>query len=397
MIDMNTVLVANRGEIAVRVIRSARALGLRTVAVYSDADADSPHVQAADVAFRLGPPPVGESYLSIERLIAACEATGAGLVHPGYGFLSERAAFARAVTESGRVFVGPPAQAIDAMGDKARAKVAMRAADVPTVPGFDGDDPDDATLLEAAEEVGFPLLVKASAGGGGRGMRVVRSSAELPDALASARREALGAFGSGALLLERLIEQGRHVEVQVMADQHGTVLHLGERDCSVQRRHQKVIEEAPSPAVGPALRAEMGAAAVRAAAAVGYVGAGTVEFLLDADGSFYFLEMNTRLQVEHPVTELVTGLDLVAMQLRVALGQPLGLTQDDVVLTGHAIEARLYAEEPGADYAPRTGTLTVFDVPEGPGLRCDSGVGSGDRVSAFYDPMLAKLMASPAW
>jgi len=393
MIDKNTVLIANRGEIAVRVIRSARALGMRTVAVYSDADAGAPHVRAADTAFRLGPAPVGESYLSIERLLAACEATGAGLVHPGYGFLSERAAFARAVTEAGRVFVGPPAAAIDAMGDKARAKAAMRAADVPTVPGFDGEDPDDEALLGAAADVGFPLLVKAAAGGGGRGMRVVRQASELPGALASARREAQGAFGSGALLLERLIEQGRHVEVQVMADRHGTVLHLGERDCSVQRRHQKVIEEAPSPAVGPALRAEMGAAAVRAAAAVGYVGAGTVEFLLDADGSFYFLEMNTRLQVEHPVTELVTGLDLVALQLRVALGEPLGLTQDDVRLSGHAIEARLYAEEPAEDYAPRTGTLTAFDVPAEPGLRCDRGVGSGDRVSAFYDPMLAKLMA----
>jgi len=393
MIDMNTVLIANRGEIAVRVIRSARALGMRTVAVYSDADAGAPHVRAADVAFRLGPPPVGESYLSIERLLAACEATGAGLVHPGYGFLSERAAFARAVTEAGRVFVGPPAAAIDAMGDKARAKTAMRAADVPTVPGFDGEDPDDETLIAAAAGVGFPLLVKAAAGGGGRGMRVVRQASELPGALASARREAQGAFGSGALLLERLIERGRHVEVQVMADRHGTVLHLGERDCSVQRRHQKVIEEAPSPAVGPALRAEMGAAAVRAAAAVGYVGAGTVEFLLDSDGSFYFLEMNTRLQVEHPVTELVTGLDLVALQLRVALGEPLGLSQDDVRLSGHAIEARLYAEEPAEDYAPRTGTITAFEVPAGPGLRCDRGVGSGDRVSAFYDPMLAKLMA----
>jgi geranyl-CoA carboxylase alpha subunit len=394
MIDKHTVLVANRGEIALRVIRSARALGLRTVAVYSDADADAPHVRAADEAFRLGPAPVGESYLSVERLLAACEATGAGLVHPGYGFLSERASFARAVEGSGRVFVGPPADAIDAMGDKARAKAAMRAADVPTVPGFDGDDPSDAALLEAAASVGFPLLVKASAGGGGRGMRVVRQAAELPAALASARREAEGAFGSGALLLERLIERGRHVEVQVMADRHGTVLHLGERDCSVQRRHQKVIEEAPSPAVSPALRAEMGAAAVRAAAAVGYVGAGTVEFLLDDDGSFYFLEMNTRLQVEHPVTELVTGLDLVDLQLRVALGQPLGLAQDDIVLRGHAIEARLYAEEPAAGYAPRTGTLTAFSVPEGPGLRCDAGVAAGGTVSAFYDPMLAKLMAA---
>ena len=388
-----TLLVANRGEIAARILRSARALGLRTVAVFSDADATAPHVLEADEAVRIGPAAVVDSYLSAEAVLSAAQATGATLVHPGYGFLSERADFAEAVEARGLTFVGPPPAAIEAMGDKAQAKMAMRAADVPIVPGFEADDPSDEELVAAASSVGFPLLVKAAAGGGGRGMRVVRSPGELPAALASARREAEGAFGSGVLLLERLIEGGRHVEVQVMADRHGTVLHLAERDCSVQRRHQKVIEEAPCPVLTPALRDAMGAAAVRAASAVGYVGAGTVEFLLDASGAFYFLEMNTRLQVEHPVTELITGLDLVDLQLRVALGEPLGFAQADLRLQGHAIEARLYAEEPGAGFAPRTGTLTAFSVPTGPGLRCDAGVGSGDAVSIHYDPMLAKLIA----
>ncbi len=388
-----TLLVANRGEIAVRILRSARALGLRTVAVYSDADATAPHVLEAEEAVRLGPAAVGESYLSIQAVLAAAEATGATLVHPGYGFLSERADFAQAATDRGLTFVGPPAAAIEAMGDKAQAKMAMRAAKVPIVPGFEADDPSDEELVAAASEVGFPLLVKAAAGGGGRGMRVVRTPDALPAALSSARREAEGAFGSGVLLLERLIEGGRHVEVQVMADRHGTVVHLGERDCSVQRRHQKVIEEAPCPVLTPGLRDAMGAAAVRAASAVGYVGAGTVEFLLDDSGSFYFLEMNTRLQVEHPVTELVTGLDLVALQLRVALGEPLGFEQAELRLRGHAIEARLYAEEPAAGFAPRTGTLAAFSVPSGAGLRCDAGISAGDVVSIHYDPMLAKLIA----
>ena len=391
--SFDSLLVANRGEIACRVLRTARARGLRTIAVYSDADAQAPHVALADEAVRIGPAPVGESYLDLRRVLAAAARTGAQAIHPGYGFLSENADFARACAEAGVVFVGPPAEAIDAMGDKASAKARMRAAGVPCVPGFDADDPSDAALLAAGPGVGFPLLVKASAGGGGRGMRRVDHIDALPAALRSARAEAAGAFGSGHLLLERLVEGARHVEVQVMADSTGHVIHLGERDCSVQRRHQKVIEEAPSPAVSPALRDEMGAAACAAARAVGYVGAGTVEFLLAADGAFYFLEMNTRLQVEHPVTELVTGLDLVALQLQVATGAPLGLAQADVTLTGHAIEARLYAEAPAAGYAPRTGDIACFSPGAGVGVRIDAGLGPVSTVSPHYDPMIAKIIA----
>ena len=388
----DTLLVANRGEIAVRILRSAHALGLRTVAVFSDADADAPHVALADVAVRIGPAAVGESYLDPQRILAAAAATGAQAVHPGYGFLSENAAFAEAVVAAGLVWVGPPAAAIAAMGDKAAAKARMRAAGVPVVPGFDADDPTDATLLAEASRVGFPLLVKATAGGGGRGMRIVRRADDLPDALRSARAEAGAAFGSGRLLLERLVEGARHVEVQVFADAHGTTLHFGERDCSVQRRNQKVVEEAPSPAVSADLRGEMGRAACAAAAAVGYQGAGTVELLLGPDGSFYFLEMNTRLQVEHPVTEAVTGLDLVELQLRVALGEPLPVSQDDVTLRGHAIEVRLYAEDPAQGYLPQPGPVVAWSPPAG--VRVDHGLPRVGEISASYDPMVAKLIAA---
>lgn len=389
----STVLVANRGEIACRIIRSIHALGFRAVAVYSDADAEAPHVALADDALRIGPAPVGESYLDPVRLLDAARRAGAQAIHPGYGFLSENASFAQAVIDSGMIFIGPPPGAIDAMGDKARSKVRMRAHGVPVIPGYDDEDQRDEALLAAAAHIGFPLLVKASAGGGGRGMRRVYDAASLPEALRSARAEAESSFGSGRLLLEKLLDDARHVEVQVFADQHGRVLHLGERDCSVQRRHQKVVEEAPSPAVSPALRAQMGEAACAAARAVGYVGAGTVEFLLDADGSFYFLEMNTRLQVEHPVTELITGLDLVALQLRVALGEPLPFTQEEVTLRGHAIEVRLYAEDPSQDYLPATGPVRLFLPPSGEGVRVDHGLRDGLEITANYDPMLAKIMA----
>ena len=389
----DTLLVANRGEIACRVIRSARDLGLRTVAVYSDADAGAPHVALADLAVRLGPGPAAESYLDAERILAAAAQAGAQAIHPGYGFLSESAAFARACTEAGLIFVGPSAESVAAMGDKAAAKVRMRAAGVPVVPGYDGEEQADAAFAQAAEGIGYPVLVKASAGGGGRGMRRVDRAEDLPEALARARNEARSAFGSEHLILEKLVEGGRHVEVQVLADTQGTCLHLFERDCSTQRRHQKVIEEAPSPAVSPELRARMGQAAVRAAEAVAYTGAGTVELLLDDSGAFYFLEMNTRLQVEHPVTELVTGLDLVALQLRVAMGEPLGLRQEDLSLRGHAIEARLYAEDPADGDRPQTGTVVAFRAPEGAGLRTDHGLVDGLEVSPFYDSMLAKVMA----
>jgi len=386
------VLVANRGEIACRVLRSARDLGLRTVAVYSDADAQAPHVALADRAVRIGPAAVGESYLSVPALLSAAERTGATHVHPGYGFLSEDADFARAVVDAGLIWVGPPPQAIAAMGDKSRAKARMRDAGVPVVPGAEGE-PD--ALIQAAEQVGYPLLVKASGGGGGRGIRRVDRAQDLPAALERAAAEARAAFGSDRLLLERLVQGARHVEVQILADAQGNVIHLGERDCSTQRRHQKVIEEAPSPAVDAALRHAMGEAACAAARAVGYVGAGTVELLLDDDGqSFYFLEMNTRLQVEHPVTELIAGVDLVELQLRVALGQPLPLEQGRVRLHGHAIEARLYAEEPAQDFAPRTGRLHAFEPPQArDGLRIDAGVASGQEIGSDYDPMIAKVIA----
>jgi geranyl-CoA carboxylase alpha subunit len=396
MSTFSTILIANRGEIACRIIRSAHALGYRTVAVYSSADADAPHVQLADRAVLIGPPPVRESYLHVERLLKAAQDSGADAVHPGYGFLSENAEFAQACLDAGLVFIGPGPAAIHAMGNKAAAKRAMIAAGVPCIPGFQ-DSSDEAQhedrLHAEALKIGFPVLIKAAAGGGGRGMRKVRSEGELAAAIRSARTEASSAFASGELILERAIVDGRHVEIQVFGDAHGNVIHLGERDCSVQRRHQKVVEEAPSPAVNPELRARMGAAAVAAASSIAYVGAGTVEFMLDADGAFYFLEMNTRLQVEHPVTECVTGLDLVELQLRVAAGEPLPLTQDQVTLTGHAIEVRLYAEDPYSGYMPQSGPVHAWQPATGAGVRVDHGIRAGQQVTPHYDPMIAKLIA----
>ena len=390
------ILIANRGEIACRIIRTAKALGYRTVAVFSDADAGALHVRQADEAVRIGAPPARDSYLNIAALLAAAKVAGADAVHPGYGFLSENAAFAEACAGAGLVFIGPPAAAIHAMGNKARAKNLMAAAGIPCVPGYQGADQSDATMLAEGQRVGFPLMVKAAAGGGGRGMRLVASPDELANALTRARSEAASAFGSDELILERAITEARHIEFQIFADRHGNVIHLGERDCSVQRRHQKVIEETPSPAVSADLRTTMGEAAVAAARAIDYVGAGTVEFLLDRSGKFYFLEMNTRLQVEHPVTEAVTGLDLVAWQLRVAAGEKLPLEQHQVRRNGHAIEARLYAEDPHSNFLPQSGTLIAWRPASGEGVRIDHGLASGAGVSPFYDPMLAKVIAHGA-
>jgi geranyl-CoA carboxylase alpha subunit len=389
------ILVANRGEIACRVMRTARDLGYRTVAVYSDADATAPHVAIADEAVRIGPAPAAESYLNIAAILDAARRTGADAVHPGYGFLSENAAFAKACAEAKLVFIGPPAEAIAAMGNKAGAKRRMIAAGVPTVPGYLGDEQDDERLTVEAQALGFPLLVKAVAGGGGRGMRLANSLAELPEALAGARREAKAAFGDATLMLERLIAQGRHIEIQVFADAHGNAVHLGERDCTAQRRRQKVIEEAPSPIVTPAMRDAMGRDAVAATLAVGYRGAGTVEFIVDGELRHYFLEMNTRLQVEHPVTEMITGLDLVEWQLRIAAGETLPLRQEQIRFEGHAIEARLYAEDPYAGFAPQTGTVLHFRPEDAlrAGVRFDAGIAEGGKVNPHYDPMLAKLIA----
>ncbi len=388
-----TILVANRGEIAVRVLRTARALGYRTAAVYSDADSGAPHVRLADAAARIGPPPAAESYLDIGSILRAAAETGADAVHPGYGFLSENAGFAAACADAGLTLIGPDADAIAIMGDKAEARRRMTEAGVPCVPGYDGPDQGDAVLAAAAADIGFPVMVKAAAGGGGRGMRLVTKPADLPEALAAARSEAESAFGSGSLILEKAIVRPRHVEIQIFADSHGNTIHLGERDCSVQRRHQKVIEEAPCPVMTGDLREAMGAAAVEAARSIGYCGAGTVEFLLDADGTFYFLEMNTRLQVEHPVTEAITGLDLVALQIRVAEGRPLGFVQEDFRPSGHAIEARLYAEDAARDFLPAAGDIALWRPASGPGVRIDSGVESGQAVPPFYDPMIAKAVA----
>jgi geranyl-CoA carboxylase alpha subunit len=392
--SFETLLIANRGEIACRILRTARRLGLRTVAVYAEADADAPHVQMADRALCIGPAPAAQSYLNIEAVLAAARASGADAVHPGYGFLSENAAFAQACVEAGLVFVGPPASAIEAMGDKAAAKQRMQAAGVPVLPGYLDASAGEERLLAEAERLGLPLLVKAVAGGGGRGMRLVRERAELPGALSAARREASAAFSDGRLMLERLVEGGRHIEVQVFADAHGGVVHLGERDCTAQRRRQKVIEEAPSPIVDPAMREAMGKAAVTAARAVDYVGAGTVEFIVDGERRHWFLEMNTRLQVEHPVTEAITGLDLVEWQLRVAMGEPLPLRQEQIVLQGHAIEARWYAEDPYAAFAPQCGPIHYWRPQHhaAEGLRIDDGIREGGSVTPHYDPLLAKLI-----
>ncbi|MGK8487383.1 acetyl/propionyl/methylcrotonyl-CoA carboxylase subunit alpha [Nocardia asiatica] len=394
-VGFETVLVANRGEIAVRVIRTLRDLGIRSVAVYSDADADARHVHEADTAVRLGPAPARESYLAIDRVVAAAVRTGAQAVHPGYGFLSENAAFAAALAEAGIVFLGPPARAIEVMGDKITAKNTVAAFGVPVVPGIATPGLTDDELIAAAAEVGYPVLVKPSAGGGGKGMRRVDDPARLPEALRSARREAAAAFGDDTLFLERFVTRPRHIEVQVLADQFGNVLHLGERECSLQRRHQKVIEEAPSPLLDAATRARIGAAACNTARSVDYVGAGTVEFIVSADrpDEFFFMEMNTRLQVEHPVTELVTGVDLVECQVRVAAGQKLAVAQDDIRMVGHAIEARVYAEDPGRGFLPTGGTVLDLDEPEGNGVRVDSGLRIGTRVGSDYDPMLSKVIA----
>ncbi|MGW4162696.1 ATP-binding protein [Streptomyces sp. NPDC004788] len=385
----DTVLVANRGEIAVRVIRTLRELGVRSVAVHSDADADARHVREADTAVRIGPPAASESYLNVPALLDAARRTGAQAVHPGYGFLAENAGFARACAEAGLVFIGPSAEAISLMGDKIRAKETVQAAGVPVVPG--AADPD---IVDAARELGAPVLLKPSAGGGGKGMRLVRDLAVLEDEIAAARREARSSFGDDTLLVERWIDRPRHIEIQVLADAHGNVVHLGERECSLQRRHQKIIEEAPSVLLTPEIRASMGAAAVEAARSCGYVGAGTVEFIVPGGdpSSYYFMEMNTRLQVEHPVTELITGLDLVEWQLRVAAGEPLSFSQDEVRLDGWAIEARICAEDPARGFLPSGGTVLALNEPAGAGVRTDSGLSEGTEVSSLYDPMLSKVI-----
>jgi 3-methylcrotonyl-CoA carboxylase alpha subunit len=394
MQPLNSVLIANRGEIACRVMRTAKAMGLSTIAVHSATDSHARHVREADIAVNLGGSKASESYLQIDKLIAAAKASGAQAIHPGYGFLSENAGFARAVEQAGLIFLGPPAAAIDAMGSKSAAKSLMETAGVPLVPGYHGDAQDAATFREASARIGYPVLLKATAGGGGKGMKVVERDEDLAEALASAQREAQSSFGDSRMLVEKYVLKPRHVEIQVFADQHGHCLYLNERDCSIQRRHQKVVEEAPAPGLTPQMRQAMGEAAVRAAQAIGYVGAGTVEFLLDAGGDFFFMEMNTRLQVEHPVTEAITGLDLVAWQIRVAQGEPLPITQAEVPLNGHAIEVRLYAEDPANDFLPATGTLALYrESSQGPGRRVDSGVAEGDEVSPFYDPMLGKLIA----
>ena len=387
------ILIANRGEIACRVIKTARRLGVRTVAVYSEADAAARHVALADEAVAIGSAPARDSYLCADKIVAAARQTGAQAVHPGYGFLSENAAFAAACAAVGLVFIGPPVAAIEAMGSKSAAKRIMEQAGVPLVPGYHGDAQDDDLLAAEAHKIGYPVLLKAVAGGGGKGMRVVERAEEFAAALAAARRESAAAFGDQAMLVEKYLIRPRHVEIQIFADGHGDVVHLFERDCSLQRRHQKVLEEAPAPGLDDARRGAMGAAAVAAAKAIGYVGAGTVEFIVAADGTFFFMEMNTRLQVEHPVTELVTGQDLVEWQLRVAAGEPLPLGQEALRLNGHAFEARIYAEDPARDFLPATGHLAHLRFPDaGPHVRIDTGVRQGDAVSIHYDPMIAKLI-----
>jgi geranyl-CoA carboxylase alpha subunit len=392
MNNFNSILIANRGEIACRVIRTAKKLGYRTVAVYSDADAGAPHVKLADDAVRIGSGPVGESYLVPELILQAAASSGAESIHPGYGFLSENAAFAEAVESAGLVFIGPTREAIDVMGNKAESKRRMIEAGVPCVPGYEGHDQSDKTLIAEGLKIDLPLMVKAAAGGGGRGMRLVHDQADLANAIKLARAEAEGAFGSGELILEKAIIKPRHVEIQVFADTFGNTVHLGERDCSVQRRHQKVIEEAPCPIMTPELREKMGQSAIDAAKSVNYRGAGTVEFLLDDSGFFYFLEMNTRLQVEHPVTELITGLDLVELQISVAQGEPLDLSQDDISLEGHAIEVRLYTEDPSQDFLPASGPVDLWAPASGVGVRIDDGISTGQAISPFYDPMVAKVI-----
>jgi geranyl-CoA carboxylase alpha subunit len=385
------VLVANRGEIALRVMRTARRLGYGVVAVYSDADRDALHVREADQAVRIGEALPAQSYLKIDAIIAAARASGATAVHPGYGFLAENEDFALACRDAGLVFIGPSPEAIRAMGNKAGAKDIMQKAGVPIVPGYQGADQSDAVMLAEAAKIGFPVMIKAVAGGGGRGMRLVADAAAFPDALRSARSEAQGAFGDPTVILERAIVDPRHIEIQVFGDRYGNAIHLGERDCSVQRRHQKLIEEAPSPKVTPELRARMGAVAVSAVKSIGYEGAGTLEFLLDPSGEFYFMEMNTRLQVEHPVTEAVTGLDLVELQLRIAAGKPLALKQEDVKFSGHAIEVRLCSEDAGHDFMPQSGRMALWQMPDG--IRVEHALQSGSEIPPFYDSMIAKIIS----
>jgi 3-methylcrotonyl-CoA carboxylase alpha subunit len=387
------ILIANRGEIACRVMRTTRRLGVRTVAVYSEADANAMHVAMADEAYCIGPAAARESYLHIDNILGVAKRAGAEAIHPGYGFLSENADFAEACAKAGVVFIGPPADAIRAMGSKSAAKNIMEHAGVPLVPGYHGDDQDASFLHREADRIGYPLLIKASAGGGGKGMRIVEKSPQFADALAGCKREAQSAFGDDKVLLERYLVRPRHIEIQVFADARGNCVHLFERDCSVQRRHQKVLEEAPAPGMTPERRAQMGAAAVAAARAIGYVGAGTVEFIVDAAGTFHFMEMNTRLQVEHPVTEMITGLDLVEWQLRVAHGEALPLAQEALHINGHALEARVYAEDPDKGFLPATGRIAHLGVPEASRhVRIDTGVRAGDEISPFYDPMIAKLI-----
>jgi 3-methylcrotonyl-CoA carboxylase alpha subunit len=387
------ILIANRGEIACRVIKTARRLGIKTVAVFSDADRNARHVALADEAVHIGGSPARESYLVVDRIVGAARRTGAEAIHPGYGFLSENAGFAEACAAAGIVFIGPPPSAIRAMGSKSEAKKIMEKAKVPLVPGYHGDDQSPELLAREAERIGYPVLIKASAGGGGKGMRVVEAPAKFADALAGAKREAKASFADDQVLVEKYLTRPRHIEIQVFADSHGNCLHLFERDCSIQRRHQKVIEEAPAPAMDPKRREAMGAAAVAAAKAIGYVGAGTVEFIADQDGTFYFMEMNTRLQVEHPVTEMITGQDLVEWQLVVAAGGRMPLAQEQLEIDGHAVEVRLYAEDPARNFLPSTGTLVHLRLPtEGSHVRVDTGVGQGDTVTPFYDPMIAKVI-----
>jgi len=389
-------LIANRGEIAVRIARTCRAMGITSIAVYSDADAEALHVRECDEALRVGPAPARESYLDIGKIVAAARGSRAQAVHPGYGFLSENADFAQACLDAQLTFVGPPPAAMEAVGDKIAAKRTAATVGVPTVPGYLGDEQDVDVFVREAKRIGTPLIVKAAAGGGGKGMRLVRDVAQLRDALEGAQREARSAFGDGTVFLEKYLESPRHVEVQILGDRHGAYVHLNERDCSIQRRHQKIVEETPSPAVTPQLRSELGAAALRIAAAVGYENAGTVEFMLSPDGSFYFLEVNARLQVEHPVTEMVTGVDLVREQIEIAAGGKLRLAQGDVAPRGHAIEARIYAEDPDNGFLPSSGRVLDVRWPSGPGIRVDAGIDAGSTVTTDYDPMLAKVIAHGA-
>lgn len=389
----NKILIANRGEIAVRVIRACRDLGIRSAAVFSDADRGALHVRLADEAYHIGAPPSSESYLVIDKIIEVAKKAGAEAIHPGYGFLAENARFAAACKDAGMVFIGPPPEAIEMMGDKMEARKAMMAAKVPVVPGTEKAVEEEQQAIDIAREIGFPILIKAAAGGGGKGMRIVAEESEIKSGVRGARSEARSAFGDDRIYIEKYLARPRHIEIQIIADTHGKCVYLGERECSIQRRHQKVIEEAPSPLVDEAMRKRMGEAAVAAARAAGYVNAGTVEFLADQDRNFYFLEMNTRLQVEHPVTELITGIDLAVEQIRVASGEELSFGQDDIKIRGHAFECRIYAEDPSSGFLPSTGLLKSYQEPSGPGIRVDSGVYEGSEISVFYDPMISKLLS----